>query len=150
VAASIADTQVDMALTTPPPQVQALSDQLISAAVGFASEAASVWYPVKPDFAGVTFPICVIADMGPRATPYAEGAAPLMGGRLRVIIYSDVGVGSLETLGRATLLALLSQYLGLPFRASDCGIASDPKPGKIAGGAAIFALALDLAYGLEP
>lgn len=138
-----------MSLTTPPAIVQAFATEIVATTSWTGDEFTSLWYPNKPDFAGVTFPIGVIAEMAPRRRIYAEGAGPLLGGTLRLVIYSDVGIGALETLAHAMLTELLSAYSGIPYNAAECGVSSDPSPAKVAGGAGIYSIALDFPYGLE-
>lgn len=138
-----------MSLTTPPAIVQAFATEIVATTSWTGDEATSLWYPNKPDFAGVTFPIGVIAEMAPRRKIYAEGAGPLLGGTLRLIIYANVSIGALETLAHAMLTELLSAYSGIPYQAGECGISSDPSLSKVAGASGIYSLALDFPYGLE-
>jgi hypothetical protein len=130
--------------------VQAFATEIVATAAWTGDEAASLWYPMKPDFTGVTYPIGVIADMSPRRTVYAEGAGGLIGGTLRLVIYSDVSIGALETLAASMLTQLLAAYTGIPYRSAECGISSEPSPAKVAGGSGIYSIALDFPYGLEP
>jgi hypothetical protein len=138
-----------VSLTTPPAIVQTFANEIVATTSWTGDEATSLWYPIKPDFTGVTFPIGVIAVMAPRRRIYAEGAGPLLGGTLRLVIYSNVSIGALETLAQAMLTELLSAYSGIPYTSAECGISSDPSPAKVAGGAGIYSIALDLPYGLE-
>ena len=146
---------------TVPPAVQGLKDMLALVAAWTSWTNVALHYPQSalgvehgtPD----TFPHGVVVPDEARRTPYAAGAAALAGGRLTLLLYTDVlNAAELETKAEAILAGLCALYVGLPNLSGSVGIASDPLPGQRAaanGGQTACqyrTIAISLTYGLRP
>ncbi len=98
-------------------------------------------------------PLAVLSESERRYTPYAAGAAGLMGGTLAITIHAPASdtrsIGNLEGLGRSLMSELLAQHSGIPFQPASCGLCSDSTPGMEAADQAVRSLTLTLGYGLE-
>jgi hypothetical protein len=146
-----------MSLTNPPPVVSSLNTMLAATTTFPATYSTRVWYP-SADVSGentgspATMPLAVIFHESARRTKYAVGAAGLAGGSLRLVLYRDTDVGTLETEAQAILSELLALDTGLALRDGDVGACSDPAPGARAADATINTeyrtITINLNYGL--
>ncbi|MBA3591563.1 hypothetical protein [Methylibium sp.] len=137
-----------MSFTDPPAILTQLRTQL-AACAGWANGSGAVHYPDLPALAGATFPLAVVAESSRTFDTYADGALPLGGGSMQVVVYATGSVGVVEELGRTILSQLLAQFTGIPFRPSECGLSSDPSPAKVAGASEYRAVTLTIGWGLN-
>lgn len=135
--------------TDPPAIITQLRTQLVACA-SWSTGINAVNYPELPVLSGATFPLALLSEGSRTFDTYADGAAPLAGGMLQVVIHSTGTIGVTEALGRTILSELLAQWSGIPFRPGDCGLSSDPSPAKVAGGSSYRTITLNLAWGLSP
>ncbi len=140
-----------MSLTDAPGIITQLSTQLAACASWPGGSASNHWYP-EADTTGLAAALAVLSESERRYTPYAAGAAGLMGGSLAITIHAPTTTGTigyLESLGRSLMSELLAQQSGIPFQPANCGLCSDSTPGMEAAAQAIRSLTITLGYGLE-
>ncbi|MBA3622959.1 MAG: hypothetical protein H0W48_00515 [Methylibium sp.] len=137
-----------MTWTDPTAVISQLRTQLVACA-GWAAGESAVHYPDIEGMAAASYPLAILAESSRTAEAFAAGLDALSGGTLQVVIYGTGSIGTVEELGRTILGQLLAQHAGFVFRASECGLSSDPSPAQVAGGSAYRSVTLTLSWGLS-
>lgn len=135
---------------TEPALIAQLRTQLVACASWSPSTTGDIYYPKLVDLIGANKPAAVLSDASRSPTSYAEGAAPIQGGQLEVMIYTDDDIETTEALARALMTELMSQAAGIPFRSGECTLCNDPSVSKISGSDSICAINISLSWGLSP
>ena len=135
-----------MSLTDAPPDVTALA-AMLALCPSWVGATGTIWYPdVDPSTSGT---LALIAPVDERRTRYAEGAVPIPGGTLMIVLHGDNTVGAVETLARALQKELLTFTTGLLLRSAQVGRCAEPGPARVAGGESREVIAITVEYGLN-
>lgn len=139
-----------MALTSPPPAVQALADML-NACAGWTALAGEIWYPsvsLGDSVDAETTAFIVIED--PEYMPRAMAPGIFLdGGRVdaQLFVYS-ANAAAIEQTARTIANQLKTQVAGLPIREVMTGMAGEPTAPELAGATSLWQINISVTYGL--
>ena len=139
-----------MALTNPPPAVQAYADML-NACAAWTALSGEIWYPsvALGDSVGAeTTDFIIIED--PEFLPRAMAPGIFIdGGRLvaQLFVYS-ADASAIEKTAREIAGQLKTQVAGLPIREVLVGMAGEPMAPELAGATGLWQIGIETTYGL--
>lgn len=139
-----------MALTSPPPAVQALADML-GACAGWTALSGEIWYPSVPlgDSVGAETTAFIVIEE-PEYLPRAMAPGIFIdGGRVeaQLFVYS-ANAAAIEQTARTIANQLKTQVAGLPIREVLTGMAGEPTAPELAGATSLWQITISVTYGL--